>query len=307
MGSFVSSYPALIASRTAALKSVMVDQLAQKAPVAKPSAFNVSTSDQYNLEERSIAGFGLLQKFQSEAPANWPTADMTNRYTKTITIGHWGLRTQMTKMFIKYDRDGIVGAQKGRELVKAAVNTQEFYATDLLANMTSTATAYVMPDAVALASDSHPLLDNVLGGTATFDNYVGAALDDGTLQTAMTMFNRQVNDRGIPIMSSGRKLLLSPNLEWTVSEILNSNLTPDVANQYSPMGHAGIVPVILPFMQSTTFWAMEGENHRLDWYDGQGIETDVWRDNNDKQLNADVDCMFMFGAFDWRDFIGGFI
>jgi hypothetical protein len=283
----------------------MVDA-GRRIPEIWRSIFNVENTDRYIVERRSIAGIGLMQKIETDIPPTWPYQDLINRFPKTYTQVWYGTGMQFSKPFIKWEMDDL-GAQRGVQLVKAAKATMEFYCADQLINKFSTAAAYVCPDAAALASDSHPLYDNQIGGAVTYDNKIDATLDHDTLVDAMVMMDMTPDDRGFPEMRTATRLVVHPTLGPLASEILNSiqrSDTPDNAiNVLNRDYNLRIVP--WHYYLSTSQWDVLSNDHELNVLVGQAIESRATTDFDDESIKAKVDAMWAVGNNGWRGFIGG--
>jgi hypothetical protein len=296
---------ALLASRSAYLKAVMLDEETKAAHIY-PSLFNVASMSDWKETYQEMVGFGLNQQIVGEIPDTWPQDQISEWYAKSYTQVWYGNGVIQGKPFIKYDRDGIKGYEQGRGLVQSAHNTQEFYAASVFNNLTSTGTAYVLPDALALASTVHPLYDNLMGGTTTtFSNYVAATLDHDNLATAIYLMDTTPDVRGLPAVYTPKTLWCHPALVRAAQEVLQSNLRDDTSeNAVNTLkGELTITP--WRWLTSATNWGVQATKHAVNWKTGQGVEVEVWRDASNKSIHADVDQMFTFGVGDWRGMVVG--
>lgn len=64
----------------------------------------------------------------------------------------------------------------------------------------------------------------------TQSNVVSGALTDTNLKAALTKLRGQLDDRGTPIATHGKKLVVAPDWEFTARAILNSTLQAGTAN-----------------------------------------------------------------------------
>lgn len=305
MPGLITNWPRLIASRSAYLQEVMLDELAQAAPVWK-ELYNVGTMTEYQEVYESLNGFGLDERIDSEIPDQWPTSEMTQGYNKTFTQVWYGNGHYFSKKFNMYDKDGLKAYGIGRGLVKAGLNTQEFYASLIFNNLTSTGTDYVLPDGVALASDSHPLQDNLLGGLSTYDNYVAAALDHDNLATAINLMMQTPDQRGLPVVSQPSKLWLHPSLIHDAKEILGSELRSDtMENTTNVLRDYNLRIVAWRWLSSATNWGLQATKHFVEWKTGQGIETRTQEDFDNYSMKAKTDQFFTKGVIDWRGMVVG--
>lgn len=305
MPGIVANWPRLIASRSAYIKSVMVDELKQVEPRWK-DLFHVGTMDQYEETYENVNGFGFDQQIQSEIPDQWPTSELTMGYPKTFRQVWYGNGHYFSKQFNMYDKDGLKAYGRSRGLVKAGRNTQEYYASTVFNNLTSAATAYACSDGLALASASHTLQDNLLGGATTYSNYVNAAFDHANLANALNIAMLQPDQRGLPIAGNPTKLWCHPALLHDVKEVLGSSMRSDTSeNTTNVLDDYGLSIVPWRWLSSATTWGLQGPNHGIHWKTGQGIEVRAQGDFDNYSLKAKTDQFFTFGTIDWRDMVVG--
>lgn len=297
------NFDALLVSRSAWLKGVMAARYRTTKPMFT-QFFHVQSTDQPVEREQSMTELGLAQQITTEIPDQWPYDDFELRFSKEWTFNWFGTGMQFSKRFVQDERDGMF-ARRGRALMDSMATTKEYYGATVFNNMTSSAAAYVLPDGKALAANDHPLRDNILGGSVSFDNYVGATLDQDSLTDALIMNENTVNDRGVFVETTVTKLMLRPELQFDAAEILNSTLRSDTAENATNVVQGTVVIAPWKYISSPTFWALQGPNHDIRWYDRQGVEYDTAVDFDNKSLKATVDAIYGYGPFDWREFVGG--
>jgi len=301
MAGVLTAFPTLLAStRSAYLKGVMLDEM-RKAVHSWQRFYNQSNMDgQWEVYTR-LAGMGMLQEIPVEIPDQWPQDDPIQSYSKTYTVSWYGLGTTLSKKFMKYDRDGLQGYMKGRGLIRSAHNHQEYYAASVFNNLTSTATAYVLPDAKAVGATNHPLIDNLLGGLTTYSNYSNASPDHDTLVAALLAMQLTPDERGIPIVVTPKHIFCHPSLVATFKELIGSDLRSDTSeNATNTLKNVITVEPWRWLTAGTGVWGIQATEHEVNWKWGQGVEIEVWRDPSNKSVHADVDQMFGFGVGDWR-------
>ena len=113
----------LIASRSAYVKSVMVDEYNKRKQMF-PMLFNMENSDRYSEVLHEEASLGMASAIDGELPEAWPTDDFKHRYTKAFIHAWYGLQIQFTKPFLMNDVDRL-GPRRSRALMTAGLNTQE--------------------------------------------------------------------------------------------------------------------------------------------------------------------------------------
>lgn len=305
----LASLPAaLLASRSAYLKAVMIDE-ETKAKNQTLEMFNVSSMSDWKETYQEMTGFGLGQQIIGEIPDSWPLDEVAAWYSKSYTQAWYGNGCIHSKKFIKYDRDGIKGYEQGRGLIQSMNNMKEYYAASVFNNLTDATAggAYVLPDGHALADTGHHLKDNLLvGTTVTCSNYVAATLEHDSLDTALTMMITTPDARGLPAIYTPKTLWCAPALLHDAQEILGSTMRSDTSeNTTNVLDDYGLVIKPLRWLTSSTNWGIQATKHAVNWKTGQGIEVEVWRDPSNKSIHADVDQMFTFGVGDWRGVVVG--
>lgn len=117
-----------------------------------------------------------------------------------------------------------LSAKMTRALAKSQAYTKNVKGANLLNNAFSA--SYTGGDGVALLSASHPLKS---GGTQS--NLVTAAdLSETSLEDAMILLGTFVDDRGIPCMVAGKKLIVANANQFVAKKILGTPLAVDSAD-----------------------------------------------------------------------------
>lgn len=81
-------------------------------------------------------------------------------------------------------------------------------------------------DGKALFATDHPLIDSA----NTCSNKIEGALTDANLKRAMTLMRQQVDEAGIVISASAKRLIVSPEQEYVAKAIVNSILQSGTNN-----------------------------------------------------------------------------
>ena len=218
--------------------------------------FNIRDFQKVTETDAKMSGFGELQTqdegqgiiYDEAIPPITRDYDFTIRalgYQITEKLQDWELYGQIMKL--------------ERSLRESAEFDLETFAFALLNNATGT-TVSAGFDGLALASTAHTRLDG--GATQANRPTSLGALSVSTLQTAVTQFNKWVNDRGRPIVTRPVKLIVSPDLEITAREILESQLKPDTANNTTNvLTRYGLDLHVSRYITSSTYWALLGDRH----------------------------------------------
>ncbi len=293
-----ANWPAFIATRSVFLKATMVDEIGKRERErVYPRIFRVKSSSRYKEEKRWIVGLGLGQEIRVEIPEALPLDGFMPSYLSEFIHAWFANSIKFSKPFMMNEEDPMFAA-RGRELVKSLMRTEEYYAAQVLVN----ATVDLGPDGVALASQSHPLRENVLGGATTVSNYINATLDHDTMQDMITMAQRVPNERGIPIMSGLKQLIVSVENKPRAMEILNSTLRSDTAENAKNVLRDQENPDLVPwhYIFSPTFWMGKGEDHSLIFYRRQGIQTASNESFDNYSITGKGDMFFSVGHENWR-------
>lgn len=111
---------------------------------------------------------------------------------------------------------GIGKGGSARALGRGLRSTEETETANILANGFAN-TGY---DGKALFAKDHPLINS----TATCSNLIEGALTDENLKKAMTLMRQQKDEAGIVISASAKRLIVSPEMEFTAKAIVHSIL-----------------------------------------------------------------------------------
>lgn len=220
--------------------------------------FNVgSMDDLYDLDAK-MGGFGSLVEIGEGDSVTYdePLAPVTRRYD----IIKRGLGYKITDKLWMNDRYGEVRKFEA-DLRRADVDDTEVFAFAILNSATGTTVSSGF-DALALASTAHTRLD----GGPTFSNYANTALSLASLSDAVIAFKKFTNDRGRPYRSEPKRLVIPVDLELVAEEILGSTMRPDTSNNATnAVRMYGITPVVSRYITSTTFAALIGDKHDLNF------------------------------------------
>lgn len=225
-----------------------------------PKLLNVGNLELATEADAKMAGFGgLLTQAEGET-VYYDTAlsPVQVFYTEVVRA----LGYQVTDKLIRWEQYGQVELFE-RDLMRAAVDDQEVFAFGLINNGTGT-TVSAGFDGLALWSTAHTRLD---GGTTQSNRLATlGALSVANFQTALIQFRKWLNDRGRPIRSKPKTLLIPPDLEPTAIEILQSTDRPDTANRTTnAITRWGIQPLVSEYLTSTTHWSLWGDKHDVNF------------------------------------------
>lgn len=259
---------------------------------------DVETSDRAYDEDQVIGGLGLArQKLEGEQITyDDPIQGGTKRYLHTTFALGW----QITSEMLQDDRYDIM-TKIPPELMKSCRQLWEQQAANTLTNgYSSTVTA----NGVSLFNTAQPLL-----GGGTYSNRLSTLSDLSvtSLQDLIISFENMLNERGLRMMLSPRKLWIPPELQFVAGEILQSQFKPYTGHNEINTVQGRLDPSVLHFLQSNTFWAISSgdETNHLKFKWRAKPVTDTIDDFETKGVKHSIVFRFSTGATDWRGWAGG--
>lgn len=259
---------------------------------------NVETSDRAYDEDQVIGGLGLArQKLEGDQLTyDDPIQGASKRYLHTTFALGW----QVTMEMLQDDRYDIM-QRIPPELMKSCRQLWEQQAANALTNGYSTTTT---ANGVSLFNTAQPLL-----GGGTYSNQLATLSDLSvtSIQDLVITFENMVNERGLRMMLSPRKLWIPPELQFVASEVLQSQFKPYTGNNEINPVQGRLEPAVLHFVQSNTFWAIstgdETNNLKFKWR--AKPVTDTIDDFETKGVKHSIVFRISTGATDWRGWAGG--
>ena len=210
--------------------------------------YTTETSDRAFEEEVMLTGFGSAPTKQEGAGVVFDQANesFTARYThETIALAF-----AITEEAIEdnlYDR---LAARYTRALARSMSNTKQVKAANVLNN--GQKTGVNGGDGVPLIANNHPLAN---GGTFSNVLAVAADLNETSLEQSLIDIAGFVDERGLKIASSGRKMIIPKELQFTAERIMKSPMRTGTAdNDINAIRNMGMVPegyVINNFLTDT--------------------------------------------------------
>jgi len=246
---------------------------------------NSRESKKATITDYRMTDFGTLRlKGEGEATQS---DDPIFGGTKTYQPVRFALKYSVTREMLDHELYGQVERLE-TGLMTSAIHQQETVAINLLNGGfgTTDADGYGSTgfDGLGLFSTAHTRLD---GGTSQANRpTTGTDLGVSSLQTGLTQFHNFVDDRGRPIMVKPRKLIISPEEEFTAEELLGSEYKPDTANNaINALRKYGLSLQISHYKNDTDAWFLIGDKHDLNflWY--HRPESTMWEDE-------DAECVF---------------
>ena len=198
--------------------------------------FATESSDRAFEEEVMLSGFGSAPIKQEGASVVYDQAQET--FTARYTHQTIALAFSITEEAIEdnlYDR---LAARYTRALARSMSNTKQVQAAAVL-NQAQITTA-IGGDGVSLINASHPL---ATGGT--FSNVLATAADlnETSLEQSLIDIASFVDERGLKIALSGRKMIIPKELQFTAERLMKSPQRVGTAdNDINAIVNMGMVP-----------------------------------------------------------------
>jgi len=198
--------------------------------------YTTEASDRAFEEEVMLSGFGSAPTKQEGAGVVFDQANeaFTARYThETIALAF-----AITEEAIEdnlYDR---LASRYTRALARSMSNTKQVKAAAVLNN--AQVTTVLGGDGVPLISNAHPLSN---GGT--FSNVLATAADlnETSLEQSLIDIQGFVDERGLKIALSGRKMIIPKELQFTAERLMKSTLRTGTAdNDINAINNMGMIP-----------------------------------------------------------------
>ena len=198
--------------------------------------FDTETSDRAFEEEVMLSGFASAPTKQEGAGVVFDTAGetFTSRYNhETIALAF-----SITEEAIEdnlYDR---LAARYTRALARSMSNTKQVKAANVLNQ--AQITTVTGGDGVSLINASHPL---ATGGT--FSNVLATAADlnETSLEQSLIDIAGFVDERGLKIALSGRKMIIPKELQFTAERLMKSPQRVGTAdNDINAIVNMGMIP-----------------------------------------------------------------
>jgi hypothetical protein len=198
--------------------------------------FATESSDRAFEEEVMLSGFGSAPIKQEGASVVYDQAQET--FTARYTHQTIALAFSITEEAIEdnlYDR---LAARYTRALARSMSNTKQVKAAQVLNQ--AQFTTVVGGDGVSLINNAHPLATG-----NTFSNVLATAADlnETSLEQSLIDIAGFVDERGLKIALSGRKMIIPKELQFTAERLMKSPQRVGTAdNDINAIVNMGMVP-----------------------------------------------------------------
>ncbi len=199
--------------------------------------FPSETSDRAFEEEVMLSGFASAPVKQEGAGVVFDQAGET--FTARYSHETIALAFSITEEAIEdnlYDR---LAARYTRALARSMSNTKQVKAASVL-NNAQQATGFNGGDGVSLINNAHPL---ATGGTFSNVLAVAADLNETSLEQSLIDIAGLVDERGLKIALSGRKMVIPKELQFTAERLMKSPQRVGTAdNDINAIVNMGMIP-----------------------------------------------------------------
>ena len=199
--------------------------------------FSIETSDRAFEEEVMLTGFGQAPVKTEGAGVQYDTAleSFTARYTHETIAMAFALTEEAVEDNL-YDR---LSGRYTKAMARSMSFTKQVKAASVL-NNGFTGGTYAGGDGVALFSTAHP--------TALSSNYantpaVPADLNETSLEQALIDIAAFIDERGLKVALTGRKMIVPKELQFTAERLMKSTLRTGTAdNDINAVKSMGMLP-----------------------------------------------------------------
>lgn len=280
------------------LQAILFEWL-QEHPEEYSQFMNVETSDRAYDEDQIIGGLGLARTKPEGEQVTYddPIQGGSKRYLHLTYALGW----QVTMEMQDDDRYDIM-TKIPMELIKSCRQTWEQLGANILLQGNSTVTT---ADGVSLFNTAHPLL-----GGGTYSNQLATLSDFSVtaLQDSIILYENMVNERGLRMMLSPRKVYGPPEMQFVFQEVLQSQYRPYTGNNEINSVQGRVEPSVLHFLNTSTGWYLssdetETNNVKFKWR--AKPVTDTIDDFETKGTKHSIVFRASAGATDWRGWVQG--
>jgi len=291
-------YTKMFASRLPFIDEIMFEYL-QAPGWVYPQVFNVRNSTRAYEEILGVAGFG---QFSEKSEAGAVEYDrLIQGYSKRFTHKTYGKGYQISMEAQEDDIDAVI-SDATPALSNVARNSIE---TELASDFNGAFSTTTTPDGKALCADDH-----ILVGGGSFDNLIASDFSQGALESAINIFRDMRNDRNQLVDMDPAMILYPPELDWIVSEVLQSELKSSTANNAINVvqsNRIGIKQVMWKYLTDADNWFIltQPRMHRIMCYWRTQPRPDYAMDFDTGNLKTKMIYRLSHGAADWRGIVGG--
>jgi phage major head subunit gpT-like protein len=260
--------------------------------------FDVRSSERAFEETTGFSGFGLFpEKEQDGGTVEYDS--MLQEYDNRLVHATYSKGFQVTEEGQEDDIDGVI-SDSSPALGRSAQSSIETVAWNLFNDAFTTEQT---PDGVSLFNNSHPLI-----GGGTQDNLIAGDLSVASLQSAITLVDKMIDGRGLPIQAVASTIVVPVDLRWIADTILQSQLLPATGNNdINPITNTGLRRVESKYLTNATDWfvGIEPSLAKLLFYWRKEPVTDHVLDFDSGNMKSKMTYRLSRGAADYKGWVGG--
>jgi len=198
--------------------------------------YETETSERSFEEETKLSGFSAAPVKNEGSAISYDNAQeaWTARYThETIAMGF-----AITEEAVEDNLYDSLSSRYTKALARGMAYTKQVKSAAVLNNAFTGGPTY--GDGVVLCSTSHPL---VSGGVNSNRPTTGSDLNETSLENAVIQIAGWTDERGLLIASKPRKLIVPPQLQFTATRLLETELRVSTAdNDINALKNNGSIP-----------------------------------------------------------------
>ena len=248
------------------LRDIKSDGDYPRKPLIGLSLYNVASSKKAIEHDFQWAGLGDFQVKNEGGPITY--TDPLVRGTKDYAHVRRASGYQITQEMLDHDQFAEIRKLE-QELQVAGDDDIEIAAMLLLNNgfVTTAAGGFSATgfDALSLFSTAHTRVDG--GANQSNKPSTDASLDWTSLANGIVQFMSWRDNRGRPITSVPRRLIIHPNDVMTAKELLNSMGKPGTPNnEINALRDWTLDLVVTLYVTDTNSWFLQGAQHDANWF-----------------------------------------
>lgn len=273
------------------------------------SVLHTSTGEGAQKNYTGKTGFGELKKFAEGDDI--PAAARYKTYTTKVVYNNYGEHVSVTKNQIE-DRDFDAELDEMKDLSRAANYSVDKSSMQLF-NGSFATTVTVNGYDMTWYGDGNPLCSTVHatvvpgGSTQSNASSTGITLGHDNYETARLALALQETDNGLALTMAGKNTLVVPlNLEKTAIETINSELTPESANNALNVFRGSTDIVSTKFLDAsqsgsnTRWFVINRSTHKLYYETRQEKRLEMDKNILNKTVTFTIDARWANVSLDWR-------
>lgn len=212
-----------------------------------------------NTYTESTYGDELDLPRESQDADKIPFLTPVNGFKKTFTVVQYRSGVQVERAMPESELIPVARKMMGG-LMRSMRVLAEYAMADVWNNLTSTATAYVGADGVAMASASHPYPDPLAVSGGLWSNLESAGdLTYTNYNTARKNLRKRKNAKGQVMGINPKQLIVPIDKEQEARTVMGSELVPGIANNDKNVWQNQVSIKVIDYLTSTTQWVLKGD------------------------------------------------